>query len=382
MERKGERRIGQEVQTPAARLVPEEDTEALSIVLPADDRVGAPRQAGAMRRTRRPPPVTVVVGLALVGSGVGAAAFGGPLLERHNIYLVPPSPQRYAEAALEQMRAGIEARPEVYEQVREDVTAEVAQAASYTDTYDALARAAQTLGGGHSELFAPDEAAEVFGGAPDDDGSPPELPTVSTEAGVTTVTLPALVGGTPSFRQGYVDTAVQGIVEAAPDTTLGWVVDLRDNHGGTLWPMLAAVTPLLDDGAVLSFEYQDHSDVVTVENGTVYLSGAPQARSRATVEKTTLPVAVLVDGTTGSSAEGVAIAFVGQTDVRVFGQPTYGFSTTSTPVRLYDGAVINLTVAVDADRTGQRYGSSLQPDVLAQEDELAPAVVTWLASAA
>jgi carboxyl-terminal processing protease len=351
------------------------------IVLRADDGVVEPGQAGTMRRRRRPRPLTVVVGLVLVGSGAGAAAFGGPLLERHNIYLVPPSPQHYAEAALEQMRAGIDASPEVYEQVREEVTAEVAQAASYTDTYDALARAAKTLGGEHSEFLAPDEAAEVFDGAPADDEPARELPGVTTEAGVTTVTLPALVGGTPSFRQDYVDAAVQGIVEAAPVTTLGWVVDLRDNHGGNLWPMLAGVSPLLDDGAVLSFEYQDRSDVVTVEGGTVALSGAPQARTGNDPEKTALPVAVLVDGMTGSSAEAVAIAFVGQHDVRVFGQPTYGFSTTNTPVRLYDGAVVNLTVAVDADRTGQRYGSSLQPDVLVEGDEVTRSAVAWLGSA-
>jgi carboxyl-terminal processing protease len=80
---------------------------------------------------------------------------------------------------------------------------------------------------------------------------------------------------------------------------------------------------------------------------------------------------------TGSSGEAAAIAFVGQEGVRSFGQPTYGFSTVNQPITLIDGAVVNLTVAVDADRSGKRYGVPVEPDVVVDDAGITAAVDAW-----
>ncbi|GAB2976011.1 S41 family peptidase [Frigoribacterium salinisoli] len=329
--------------------------------------------------------VGVVAQLALV-AGVAVAA--APELERFGVFLVPPSPQRYAEIALDRMRDGLDADGPRYAEVRERTLAEVAPAQDYAGTYAALARAAGELGGEHTAFLEPAEAAAIFGGGPATDASgagdadePPALPTVTTTDGVTTLTLPTLVGGDADQHRAYVEAGAQGLVDAAPATTSGWVVDLRDNHGGDLWPMLAAVSPLLDEGRVLSFEHRDRSDVVEVGGGVVTLRGAAQAATTAGRLDDGLPVAVVVDGMTGSSAEAVAIAFIGQEGVRVLGRPSYGVSTSNEPRRLYDGAVVNLTVAVDADRTGTRHGGPIVPDVVVGDDaELAAALEEWWSS--
>jgi carboxyl-terminal processing protease len=321
--------------------------------------------------------IVVVSILALMVGGVFAAA---PLLRSYGIYVVPPSPQTYAEGALDAMRQGIEATPERYAEVRSRVLSDVADATDYSDTYGPLAEAATALGGPHTTFNDPEAAAELFGPSSGSEAEN-EPPTVTTADGVTTIRLPTLIGGgsgSDSFGQRYIDTAVEAITAAAPDTS-AWVVDLRDNHGGNVWPMLAAVAPLLDDGTVETFESVDGSTTVSVDGGTVSSDGNRQSAATKPQPKVDGPIAVVIDGMTGSSAEAVAIAFIGQADVHVFGQPSYGFSTANQPVRLYDGAVVNLTVAVDADRTGKRYGVPIEPDTTVEDfTQLSAAISTWL----
>jgi hypothetical protein len=74
--------------------------------------------------------------------------------------------------------------------------------------------------------------------------------------------------------------------------------------------------------------------------------------------------------------DGAVISVIGQPGTRLFGAPSYGFSTANQATSLYDGAVLNMTVAVDADRTGTRYGVPIEPDE--QSADPASAAVAWL----
>jgi carboxyl-terminal processing protease len=303
-----------------------------------------------------------------------------PIAERLNIFIIPPSPQRYAALAVEQMQPGLRADDATYAAVAREVDRRVAGASSFGETYPALQDAAVRLGGEHSAFFDPDTAATYYFGSGTAEDGTGALPSVVTENGVSTLSLPTHVGGASTANQRYTDAAIDGIASAEPATTAGWVLDLRGNHGGNVWPMLAAVAPLLSDGQVMSFEYAHRSDAVTVEGATVSLRGQEQATSTARPTKTSLPIAVLIDGMTGSSAEAVAISFVSQPNAQLFGQPSYGFSTVNEPRRLYDGAAINLTTAVDADRSGTRYGTPIIPDrVIDDPGALDPAVREWFA---
>jgi carboxyl-terminal processing protease len=350
--------------------------------MPVDSpsRPSIDQSARAVRRRRRR---GLVAGAALfvVAALVGGGFVAAPLLRTYGIYVVPPSPQQYAEYALDEMSHGLEATPDRYADVRAKTLSEVATATDYADTYGPLSEAATELGGPHTTFEDPAKASEMFD--PSSGSSENQLPTVLSVDGVTTIRLPTLIGGgtgSASFGQQYIDTAVTAIGHAAP-TTSAWVIDLRDNHGGNVWPMLAAVAPLLNDGTVETFESADASTAVSVDGGTVSSGRKQQSAASSPQPKTDEgPIAVVINGMTGSSAEAVAIAFVGQSNVRVFGQPSYGFSTVNQPTRLYDGAVVNLTVAVDADRTGKRYGVPIEPDETVDDTQLPEAISSWLAT--
>ena len=150
----------------------------------------------------------------------------------------------------------------------------------------------------------------------------------------------------------------------------GWIVDLRGNTGGNMWPMLAGIGPILGDGSVGSFVAND---------GNVswfYQDGKTGTRNPAGLETVSLtlqeepvlqtpsvaPVAVLVDSSTASSAEAITIAFHGRPGSRSFGTRTAGKSTAVQPFKLDDGAELYLTTAIDADRSGKAYPDGFTPD--------------------
>jgi carboxyl-terminal processing protease len=160
--------------------------------------------------------------------------------------------------------------------------------------------------------------------------------------------------------------------QLATDSPCGWIVDLRGNGGGNMWPMLAGVGPLLgeDDelgsfvgpqGLFGSWYYRDGEAGMTGVDETDSFVGAT-IRGAAYRLPSSPPVAVLIDGFTGSSGEAVAIAFKGRPSTRFFGLPSAGLSTSNDGFRLADGANLVITVGVDVDRTGKLYPREVLPD--------------------
>jgi carboxyl-terminal processing protease len=226
------------------------------------------------------------------------------------------------------------------------------------DTYDAIHDALQSLDR-HSFLVRPGALAN-------------ELALGSEGLGGT------LLQG----RFGYVRTATfngQGdahtqeyhdiIRELDQPATCGWVVDMRFNGGGNMWPMLAGVGPILGEGSPGSFV-----DADGVRTPWYYEAGASGTlrdgvKSRAAgaavphrLRREGAPVAVLTGPTTASAGEAVTIAFRGRPDTRSFGAPTFGVPTANSAYFMSDGSVVVLTTAWEEDRNGVRYTTRMPPD--------------------
>jgi C-terminal processing protease CtpA/Prc len=156
----------------------------------------------------------------------------------------------------------------------------------------------------------------------------------------------------------------------------GWIVDLRGNTGGNMWPMLAGVGPLLGAERIGMFKDSHNKTIWHYRNGAAGVSyGGGPARLMVNLpgECVTLsgrfPVAVLIDNDTVSSGEAVTVAFKGRPDTKFFGRHTCGLSTANSGIPLPDGAIIELTVSVDGDRDGNLYDSGIAPDVEIKESE-------------
>lgn len=145
----------------------------------------------------------------------------------------------------------------------------------------------------------------------------------------------------------------------------GWVVDLRDNGGGNMYPMLAGLGPLTGAGTLGYFITGRQEQPITYRDGEAYV-GKPSRRAAVPqpyqLRRPTSPVAVLIGPRTASSGEITAMAFMGRPATRLFGQASAGFTTANAPFRLSDGAELNLAVSTEADRTHRQHLGSLVPD--------------------
>lgn len=179
------------------------------------------------------------------------------------------------------------------------------------------------------------------------------------------VLVPAFSGIRDDVQRDFAE-ALQDLI-ALTDEALpcGWIVDLRQNTGGNMWPMLAGLGPLLGEGELGFF--------VNPGGGRTawgYADGASRMNGNALVQVSEPyelgfdqpPVAVLTGPRTASSGEAIVTAFRGRPETRSFGAGTAGLSTSNASIRLSDGAMILLTTSVFADRTGETYGGVIEPD--------------------
>jgi len=167
----------------------------------------------------------------------------------------------------------------------------------------------------------------------------------------------------------------------------GWIVDIRGNTGGNMWPMIAGVGSVLGYGVAgyfvqtgdqpLAWGYQN--------DGWVFDGGSVVIRTSApyTLIGPAPKVAVLTDNAVASSGEAIVVAVRGRPNTRSFGSATCGLSTANQRYPLSDGAFLFLTVAVMADRTLTPYGQSLGPDESVSGDaEVVQGAIAWLRSSA
>jgi carboxyl-terminal processing protease len=162
----------------------------------------------------------------------------------------------------------------------------------------------------------------------------------------------------------YADAGQAAIRSADTPPACGWIVDLRRNGGGNLWPMLAAVGPLLGEGDAGAFVGPATRARWGYRRGAAEMGGRSMAgvAEAYALQRANVPVAVLTSRLTASSGEAVAIAFRGRPRSRSFGEATQGVPTANVVRRLSDGAMLVLTTAVDADRTGHIYRDRIVPD--------------------
>ncbi len=185
------------------------------------------------------------------------------------------------------------------------------------------------------------------------------------------------------------------IVAAQSRRVVGWILDLRDNSGGNMWPMLVGAGPLNTVGAQGFFNYSNVSIPWYYERGEagVVNTGGKHANFKVSDSipdfGDALPMAVLINGRTASSGEAVAISFHGRPRTRFFGKHTAGLSTGNETIKLSDGATLYLTTTVESDRNKKVFLNGLDPDEVVEQgnvplgasaDPVIRKALIWLAS--
>jgi hypothetical protein len=356
--------------------------------------------------------------IAVVFGGASALA---QLRAQNTTNGISPTAHAYLDKALYAMEQHSMRRREIdWPALRSTAFAMAAGAQNTRDTYDAIRWAVKELNDGHSffstptdneTLNIPNKSTGSTSQAPAVDRTPAKIPepsktrtkTISgagwviassaedlrgevitgaidgTKTKIGYILLPSF-GGQESFdparATAFANSVHDQIRHLEAQGATDWIVDLRYNSGGNMWPMLAGIGPLLGADrvgaftavkeALVAWEYKDGA------------SGTPGSVSIAVANPYTLKnpstrVAVLIGKYCTSSGEAIAVAFRGRERSRFFGKPTGGATTSTQTVWMGDGAMLFVTNAVFVDRRGTVYGGKLTPDefVAGSPDELA-----------
>jgi carboxyl-terminal processing protease len=180
--------------------------------------------------------------------------------------------------------------------------------------------------------------------------------------------LPGAVGA----KAANYDDAVHALLGQLDDGSLrGCIVDLRRNTGGKVEPMLAAIGPLAGNGQLGAYASANNSSPWSydAQRGAAIFEGYELANvANPHAVRDDLPVAVLTGPMTAQAGEALVVAFAGRARTRRFGLGTRGVPIGSTTIALADGALLVLTVTVQADRSGTRYDGVIPPDEMVASD--------------
>lgn len=233
---------------------------------------------------------------------------------------------------------------------------------------------------GHSRVLSPEQAKVMTGaqqssaipGAPKAGLPPPVTPSgkmLRSRIGLPVgyIRVPYLVSTDPATMAEFAQALVGVQRQMAGDDAKAWVIDIRGNVGGNMWPMLAGLTGILGEGAMGTTVAPDGKRLTWgVSPGFAWANSEDQIvfgdESLIAPDTSRWKVAVLTDQRTASSGESVTISFKGRNDTRSFGDPTRGLSTANTLVPLSNGAILAITTSVMVDRNGQTYGGPVVPD--------------------
>ncbi len=181
-------------------------------------------------------------------------------------------------------------------------------------------------------------------------------------------------------------TKIQSIIEEQEKANVkGWVIDLRENTGGNMYPMIAGLGPLLDEGTLGNFirPTKKTSSYWFYEKGKAggKESTVLKIKNPYLLKTKTRKVAVLIGGQTASSGEMTAISFIGQRNVLLFGEKTGGYTTGNKGHKLSDGSYLFIAGSFVSDKNNKRIIGSLQPDILVDSKEdgkIFSVAIEWL----
>ncbi|HWA65041.1 MAG TPA: S41 family peptidase [Mycobacteriales bacterium] len=165
----------------------------------------------------------------------------------------------------------------------------------------------------------------------------------------------------------------------------GWVVDLRLNGGGDIFPMLLAIGGLLDGDRVLGFRDRSGSTTWIGYRDSALYVGDKRVMA-APVAEPEIPanarVALLVGPETVSSGEAVVVALHGRPDTRTFGLATAGEAVAVSRYPLAGRRVLEMSSAYDVDRFERAYIGPIPPDTVmwparSDVDQTLTAAVAW-----
>lgn len=319
-----------------------------------------------------------------IGLAVIALASSAVLAQKQS--LRPRDPVS-ARALLDEAIEVLSTRPLGHEKldwksVRKELEGTLGPDASTAAAHAAISAAVAKLNDPHAkftpppELQPPQPAPTKPSSAPPEASPRPAIP--STPEGrmlddqIAYLVVPGCAAPDVRGLRAYARAAAAEVHRLSESKPKAWVIDLRLNGGGNVWPMLLGLRPLLGDGPCMTMIKGDQIESRFGVDSTGSWIDWGNAKGReaqlgwgGTAPTTIAPIseriAILLGPWTMSSGESLAISLAGRENTRTFGEKTAGLTTVTNYFALADGSVLNLPVAWMGDRRGRAVTGPIEP---------------------
>lgn len=203
----------------------------------------------------------------------------------------------------------------------------------------------------------------------------------------------------PSFQVSNVEQ-INRLAQSLADTIThlstpgkkGYIIDLRLNGGGNLYPMLSGLSPFLGN-QIIGFETDADEEIVRtweIQQGNFVIGGYQTSTIQTKQQKAleSVPIVIITGPVTKSSGSMVAIAFKGRPNTLFIGEPTAdGYTTSNGFFQLASNLILNFATNYVADRNKNIYKTTVNPDITIRQgnnfdlllaDEKIKLAVEWL----
>lgn len=257
-----------------------------------------------------------------------------------------------------------------------------ANATSTGDCYEGVAYMMDRLGDGRGEFLDPATSRNWLKEQKINDEEP-LYPTAKLDSGLVTIMLPGVTSISKAILHKYADTLHRQLKAMDQSQIKGWILDLRENVGGKVTPMLAAIGPLLNEKIPGKYITTKGDINWTYKKGKAQIdTNVIKVRKPFKVKNTQLPIAILTSRQTFGAAEMVVVAFKNRANVRYFGEPTAGITIRENRITLSDKATLTFTSGIMCDSKGKRYTGRIIPDtkirLIYTEDHCLRKATEWL----
>lgn len=273
-----------------------------------------------------------------------------------------------------------------FDQLREEALASVATIPNpgVVDAARAIDHAIVKLGDGHSFVSARGYSRDHK----EEYERPPlkqPMPEATWHSGnILQITVPFFISPDADERRQYQDILKNALNEAAERGVRGVIVDLRDNGGGAMGPMLNGLSSLLGPGT-LGYFTDPAGDIGFGINWGASAENKIDLANKDNFRLTGTPVAVLAGKNTCSSGEITFLSLQGRPNTQSFGEATYGSSSGNLSVPLTldgqdTGIYVHLCTGICLDRNKRGDGGPIKPDV--ETADPLKAALQWIDEAA
>ena len=156
------------------------------------------------------------------------------------------------------------------------------------------------------------------------------------------------------FKKNTPDQFVDTLERLTSNGAKALIFDVRDNEGGQITALEDCLDPLLPEGVIATAEYKDGTSETIIYSDESEID---------------LPMVVLVNKNTASSAELFAAALKDSGKASLVGEKTYGKGVMQTTTEFENGAVV-LTVAKYKTTKSESYdGVGITPDYQVENEQ-------------